>query len=69
MRFILTVILVFLLFCWVTAIANTFAKEKRVFSVEEKKQILHERIFFFLVFCILSVMIALIGYVFLGGAV
>lgn len=60
---IFAAILTFLVFCCVCAIANVFANSKRpLVSLEDKKHHFHERIFYFIVFVVLAVMIGVLVF-------
>lgn len=60
---IFAAILTFLVFCCVCAIANVFADSKRpLVSLGDKKHHFHERIFYFIVFVVLAVMIGVLVF-------
>lgn len=60
---IFAAVLTFLVFCCVCAIANVFADSKRpLVSLEDKKNHFHERIFYFIVFVVLAVMIGVLVF-------
>lgn len=60
---IFAAILTFLVFCCVCAIANVFADSKKpLVSLEDKKNHFHERIFYFIVFVVLAVMIGVLVF-------
>lgn len=69
-KFLVYTAIVFLLVCWVTAIANVFAKDSKRFpDLEERKYQLRERMFFFVVFVFVTAMLFGLVYILVGGVV